>query len=135
MKYLLDTNIVSVWARRGSHQLLAHLMQVQPSDLCISSVVEMELLFGIELKPQFGYAAELGKLLGQLPTIGFQSEDAQAAAKIRAALRKSGTPIGPYDALIAAAGLARNLTVVTGNTKEFSRVEGLKLEDWLQAAT
>jgi tRNA(fMet)-specific endonuclease VapC len=130
MKYLLDSNAVSVWAKRSSPAFLTRLLQVLPADLCISSVVEMELLFGIELKPQFSYVRELQTLLKQLPVVAFESADALQAAKLRAALQRIGKPIGPYDGLIAATALARKMTVVTHNISEFSRVVGLLVEDW-----
>ena len=66
----------------------------------------------------------------RLIEIAFDAEDARAAAEIRAALRQLGTPIGPYDVLIAGQAMARGLTVVTANRREFGRVEGLKMEDW-----
>jgi tRNA(fMet)-specific endonuclease VapC len=130
MKYLLDSNAISVWAKRGSPAFLTRLLQVSPANLCISSVVEMELLFGIELKPQFSYVRELQTLLKQLPVVAFESADAMQAAKLRAALQRTGKPIGPYDGLIAATALARDMILVTNNTREFSRVIDLMVEDW-----
>ena len=62
--------------------------------------------------------------------LGFDKEDAQAAGKVRAMLAASGTPIGPYDVLIAGQALARGLVLVTHNVGEFSRVAGLQVEDW-----
>ena len=130
MKYLLDSNTVSVWARRGSAPLLGRLLEVPPTQLCISSIVEMELWFGIELNPVFRHVGAIRNLLAQLPAVAFGSADARQAAKILALLRQRGTPIGSFDALIAATALAHNLTVITHNTREFSRVPGLQLEDW-----
>jgi tRNA(fMet)-specific endonuclease VapC len=130
MKYLLDSNAVSVWAKRSSNIFLSHLVKISPKDLCISSVVEMEVLFGIELKPQFSYLPALKALLRELPVVNFDSASAVQAAKIRAQLQRIGRPIGAYDGLIAATALAHGLIVVTHNTREFSRVEGLVLEDW-----
>ncbi len=130
MKYLLDSNAVSVWAKRSSNIFLSHLIKIGPKDLCISSVVEMEVLFGIELKPQFSYLPALQALLRELPVVNFDSASAVQAAKIRAQLQRIGRPIGAYDGLIAATALAHGLTVVTHNTREFSRVEGLVVEDW-----
>ena len=66
--------------------------------------------------------------------MAFDPEDARAAAEIRADLKRKGTPIGPYDVLIAGQSLARGLTVVTANLREFERVEGLKVEDWTAGA-
>ena len=130
MKYLLDSNAVSVWAKRSSNIFLSHLIKIAPKDLCISSVVEMEVLFGIELKPQFSYLPALQAVLRELPVVNFDSASAVQAAKIRAQLQRIGRPIGAYDGLIAATALAHGLTVVTHNTREFSRVEGLVVEDW-----
>ena len=62
--------------------------------------------------------------------LSFDEEDARISGEIRAQLAKKGTPIGPYDVLIAGQALARGLTLVTANTREFSRVEGLRLVDW-----
>jgi tRNA(fMet)-specific endonuclease VapC len=90
----------------------------------------MEVLFGIELNAQFSYLPAMQALLRELPVLTFDSASALQAAKIRAHLQRIGRPIGGYDALIAATALAQGLTVVTHNTREFSRVPGLKLEDW-----
>jgi tRNA(fMet)-specific endonuclease VapC len=69
-------------------------------------------------------------LLKQLPVVAFESADAMQAAKLRAALQRTGKPIGPYDGLIAATALARDMILVTNNTCEFSRVIDLMVEDW-----
>ena len=130
MKYLLDSNAVSVWARRGSPQFMARVLQLTPADMGISSVVEMELLFGIALKPRFSYLTELQAVMGQLQVIAFDSVDAMQAAQLRAALQQAGQPIGPYDSLIAATALAHEMILVSHNTREFLRVEGLVVEDW-----
>ena len=67
----------------------------------------------------------------QFEVLDFSKFDAEASGKIRADLKKSGTPIGPYDVLIAGQAVARSLTLITNNISEFSRVEGLKYEDWI----
>lgn len=130
MKYLLDSNAVSVWARRGSPQFMARMLQHTPEDMRMSSVVEMELLFGIALKPQFSYVTELQAVMRQLQVIPFDSDTAMQAAQLRACLQRAGQPIGPYDSLIAATALAHQLILVTHNTSEFRRVNGLVVEDW-----
>jgi len=66
----------------------------------------------------------------QFPVLEFDQEDARQAGEIRAHLASKGTPIGPFDVLIAGQAKARNLTLVTHNTSEFRRVEGLRVEDW-----
>ena len=90
----------------------------------------MEILFGIELNAQFSYLASIQALLRELPILTFDSSSALQAAKIRAQLQRIGRPIAAYDVLIAATALANNLIVVTHNTREFSRIGGLKVEDW-----
>jgi tRNA(fMet)-specific endonuclease VapC len=69
-------------------------------------------------------------LAGNLEILDFSAADAQAAGNIRALLERAGKPIGAYDTLIAGQALARNLILVTANTREFARVPSLKLEDW-----
>ncbi len=130
MRYLLDTNIVSVWARQTSPRLLNKLLATPPADLCISVLVEHELRFGFALTP--GTRAEdlTLRLLGTIPSIPFGSAEAQRAAYLRSKLARIGTPIGPYDLLIAATALEHQLTLVTHNVREFRRVEGLVVEDW-----
>jgi len=130
MRYLLDTNIVSVWARQTSPRLLNKLLATPPADLCISVLVEHELRFGFALTP--GTRAEdlTIRLLEALPSIPFGSAEAQRAANLRSKLSRIGKPIGPYDLLIAATALEHQLTIVTHNLREFRRVEGLVVEDW-----
>ena len=130
MRYLLDTNILSVWARQTSSRLLNKLLATPPADLCISVLVEHELRFGFALTP--GTRAEdlTIRLLEALPSIPFGSAEAQRAAKLRSKLSRIGKPIGPYDLLIAATALEHQLTIVTHNLREFRRVEGLVVEDW-----
>jgi tRNA(fMet)-specific endonuclease VapC len=70
-------------------------------------------------------------LLEWIPSIAFAGQSTQCFGDIRAFLAKQGTPIGPYDLQIAAIAIANDLTVVTNNTREFERVPGIKLEDWL----
>ena len=130
MRYLLDTNIVSIWARQTSPRLLNRLLATPPADLCISVLVEHELRFGFALTPGTR-AEELSlRLLEALPGIPFGSAEAQRAALLRSKLSRMGKPIGPYDLLIAATALEHQLTLVTHNVREFRRVEGLVVEDW-----
>ncbi len=130
MDYLLDTNIVSVWARQTSPILINKLLATSPADLCISVLVEHELRFGFALTP--GTRAEdlTRRLLEALPSIPFGSAEAQRAACLRSKLARVGKPIGPYDLLIAATALEYQLTLVTHNVRAFRRVEGLLVEDW-----
>jgi tRNA(fMet)-specific endonuclease VapC len=131
MRYLLDTNIVSAWARKSSSALMLKLAQTRPAALCVCTLVEHELLYGFALLPGTRAEAMTLRLLELLPSLPFGSAEARRAATMRVALARSGTPIGPYDTLIAATALEHGLTLVTHNTREFERVEGLAVEDWL----
>lgn len=102
------------------------------SEFFVPSIVVHELWFGVAKSQEV--AANAHKLssflLTQVETLAFEDADAKTAGEIRADLAHLGTPIGPYDTLIAGQALARGLTLVTANTREFSRVDGLKLVDW-----
>lgn len=130
MRYLLDTNIVSVWARQTSPRLLARVLGTPPADLCISVLVEHELRFGFALTPGIRAEELTLRLLAALPGIPFGSAEAQRAAVLRSKLSRVGRPIGPYDLLIAATALEHQMTLVTHNVREFRRVDGLMVEDW-----
>ena len=130
MRYLLDTNAISVWARRGNAGLAERVLAVSPSELCTSVLVEHELLFGFALKPGMRIEEPVRHLLGLIQILPFDSAAAALAAQVRSRLSQKGTPIGPYDILIAATALVHDLSLVTHNVREFQRVEGLRVEDW-----
>jgi tRNA(fMet)-specific endonuclease VapC len=129
MRFLLDTNAMIGLLNRSSAKLEANVREHPASEIGISAIVAHELYYGA-FKSQ--RVDENLQRLGQirLEILSLDREDAEAAGKIRAALKKAGTPIGPYDVLIAGQALARGLTLVTNNVGEFQRIEGLKLEDW-----
>jgi tRNA(fMet)-specific endonuclease VapC len=129
MKYLLDTNtliaILNDRRSRPSKKLRRH----EPVDVVTSSVVIHELYFGaFKSGRPIENVARLDEL--QIPSLALDREDARSAGEIRAVLKKAGTPIGPYDILIAGQAFARNLILVTNNTGEFARIGGLQIEDW-----
>jgi tRNA(fMet)-specific endonuclease VapC len=131
MPYLLDTNVCVKVLRGNSPQLLARFSTVAPDEIVVSAVTRAELLYGAEKsnKP----VETLEKLLAFLkpyPSLPFDDNAAQVAGVERARLESIGLPIGPYDLLIASIALVNNLTLVTHNVREFSRVVGLKIEDW-----
>lgn len=131
MKYLLDTCVISDFVK-GDVNVLARLKAEQPKDLAISSVTLMELKYGLALNPARAkkILPMLDILLEMIQVISYEQVDASATAVIRAHLKKQGTPIGPYDVMIAGCALAHQLMMVTSNTKEFDRVTGLSLENW-----
>jgi tRNA(fMet)-specific endonuclease VapC len=129
MRFLLDSNAMIGLLNRSSAKLEARVRKHPASDIGISAIVAHELYYGADKSQRV--AENLARLgLIRLETVSLDREDAVAAGRIRAALSKAGTPIGPYDVLIAGQALARGLTLVTNNVREFQRIEGLKLEDW-----
>ena len=98
----------------------------------VSALTRMEVDYGLALNAERArkLVPVLDAFFSAIATLPFDVVDAQAAAAIRAALKTRGQPIGAYDVLIAATGLARGLVVVTSNTSEFKRVGGLQVEDW-----
>ena len=131
MTYLLDTNAMTAWAKKDAH-FIARIKTSVPSDLRISVMTEHELRYGIACNPNLRLRPVLERMLAMLQKVMVDSDIAANAALVRADLRRQGQPIGPYDLLIAATALTHHLTVVTSNTREFSRVAGLSLEDWQQ---
>ena len=131
MTYLLDTNVLSDFAR-GEPAVMARLRQEAPAQLTASVITEMEVEYGLarnpNLAPRLRQAMRL--LLNTIAVLPFEREDARTAAQLRAVLNRQGTPIGAYDLLLAASALRRGLKIVTHNTREFARVSGLEVEDW-----
>ena len=128
--YMLDTNTL-IYFFKGMGEVEKKLFSHSPKDIFVSSVVIYELQVGIAKSnsPQ-KRAQQLAMLLEQINVIQFGGREAKASALIRADLEKKGVPIGAMDILIAGSSKAHHLTLVTHNTKEFARVEGLQLEDW-----
>jgi tRNA(fMet)-specific endonuclease VapC len=128
MKYLLDTNAV-IAILKGDPFVLSQLRARQPADFGLPSIVAHELYYGAFKSQRVD--ANLARVEGlQFEVLPFDTEDAQHAGEIRAQLAAAGTPIGPYDVLIAGQARARELVLVTHNVREFARVDGLKVEDW-----
>lgn len=129
MKYLLDTNAV-IAILNGNLHFITELKKHRPTDFGLSSVVMFELYYGAEKSQKVKEnLAKLAKL--PFDILPFELADAKVAGKIRADLNQKGTPIGAYDLQIAAQAITRKLTLITHNVKEFERVNGLKVIDWL----
>lgn len=111
--------------------MVQRLSQVSPGECAVSAVTVYELFCGVE-KAQAALAErrKVEQFLSVIAELPLDRAAAVTAARIRADLEKKGTPIGPYDLLIAGHALANNLTVVTNNLGEFQRVTGLKVEAW-----
>lgn len=131
MRYLLDTNIV-IGLSKGRDAVRARLAALPVHALVLSPVVLCELEFGIakSQRPEANRKA-LATLLHNLPVADFTAEVAGHYGRVRAALEAAGQPIGPNDLLIAAHALSLGATLVTDNVREFSRVPGLRVENWL----
>lgn len=129
MKYLLDTNAV-IAILNADERFFKKLEQYNESDFVISSIVLSELYYGAYKSQRTADNLAKIKLLS-FEILQFNQNDADVAGEIRAFLEKKGTPIGSYDTLIAGQALANNLTLITHNVREFERVQGLLLEDWL----
>lgn len=128
MRYLVDTNTIIAWVRAANDYVVTRFAEVR-ADLTISSIVFYELQFGAFNSDRVDHNLGVYNALG-LPILPFEADDARVAGEIRATLKRRGTPIGPYDMLIAGQALARDLTLVTHNVSEFARVEGLRIESW-----
>jgi tRNA(fMet)-specific endonuclease VapC len=129
MRYLLDTNAVIALLNDKNSRPSQRARQNKPDDICISAIVSHELFYGAFKSQRTARNVALVDSL-QFEVLDFDKEDSRQAGEIRAVLAFKGTPIGPYDALIAGQAMARNLILVTHNTDEFGRVPGLQIEDW-----
>ena len=131
MIYLLDTNTCIRFLNGRSLNLARKLPTVPIKDIATCSIVRAELLYGSKksIKSSSSLVAQEA-FLNNFVSLPFDNQTADIYADIRAQLETTGTPIGPNDFLIAAIALAHNLILVTHNTREFSRVPALLLEDW-----
>jgi len=135
LRYMLDTDICSYVMKRSHDPLLKRLQKVPVSDVCISVVTKSELLYGVEVSPrQQQDEAALNAFLGYVEVLEFPDKASSHYAQIRAYLKKAGTTIGGNDLFIAAHARSLGITLVTHNTREFSRVPKLAVEDWTIAA-
>ena len=136
MKYLLDTNVCIDYLNRRYLSVVKRVQSLVPDDLCLSSVVVAELRYGADRSARGAQNHErLDILTLEIQCLDFDLSAARTFGRLRSALEAAGTPIGPYDMMIAAHVLSLGLTLVTDNGGEFRRVEGLKIENWRLAGT
>ena len=129
--WLLDTNAWIAYLERNPNPVKNKIASVPESSILLCDVVKAELIYGAYKSARAEQnLAKLDILFSLINSLPFDGKAAHEFGEIRAYLAKQGTPIGPYDLQIAAIAKARNLTLVTHNTREFSRVIGLQLEDW-----
>ena len=137
MSYLLDINAVIALLKNNPSGVRERLRAVsQRAAIAVSSVVLYELWYGVARSGRRRENAERLRvfLSGNIDVVPFSEEDAAAAGELRAALEAAGTPIGPYDVLIAGQALRSGATLVTANVSEFARVQGLAWQDWTAEA-
>jgi tRNA(fMet)-specific endonuclease VapC len=131
LKTLIDTNLC-VRALRDRPMEIRERLKAEFETICISSIVRYELYVGIALAGGGEHKKrELDEFLSPIPCLSFDDKAAFHAADIRADLTKKGNLIGPNDLLIAGHARSRDLILITGNLREFTRVDGLRCEDWL----
>lgn len=129
--WMLDTNALSELIRNPAGYLAQRLAQVQTDAVCTSIVVASELRFGAQRRCSAVLTQRVEQLLSALTVLPLDEPADHHYADIRAALERTGTPIGGNDLFIAAHARSRGLSLVTHNLREFARVPGLKVEDWL----
>ena len=134
MRYLLDANAIIALLNDTTSPIARRVRRYVPRDFGVSAVVIHELYYGAFTSQRVEQNVARVDAL-QFSVLEFDEEDARHAGQIRAHLASKGTPIGPYDVLIAGQAKARELTLVTHNTTEFQRVPGLKIEDWKRSTS
>ena len=131
MRYMLDTNIVAYAKNNRPEVVYERMSRFDPEDLCVSVITLAELEYGVfnSSNPERNQLA-LTLFLANIEVVPFDDDAAVEYGRIRTDLKRKGTPIGANDLMIAAHAKSLGVTLVTNNTREFERVEGLMLEDW-----
>jgi len=131
IKFMLDTNIC-IFTIKNKPQIVREAFNLHDGQLCISAVTLMELIYGAEKSatPEKNLAV-VESFAARLEVLPFDNEAAAHTGMIRSESARAGTPIGPYDYMIAGHARSRGLIVVTNNLREFERVPGLRVEDWV----
>jgi tRNA(fMet)-specific endonuclease VapC len=130
MRYL-DTNVCAMYLNGRSASVRDRILSTPSDEMAVCSVVKTELFYSATRSNNPNRTLERQQsFLGRFVSLPFGDEAALIGGQVRGRLARAGTPIGSYDLLIAAIALANNLTLVTHNTREFERVDGLQIEDW-----
>jgi tRNA(fMet)-specific endonuclease VapC len=132
MRYLLDANIISNLVRFPKGVVCQKLDEVGHDKVFTSIIVSAEIKFGVEKNGSAELASKVGAVLSRIPVLSLEAPADANYASIRAQLEKLRNTIGPNDLLIASHALALSAIMVTHNEREFSRVPGLKVENWLR---
>ena len=132
MRYLLDTNVCIVYLNDSHAQVVQKLKTIKPHDLFLCQIVKAELVYGAyKSSRQAENLALLEQFFSQFNSLPFDDNAVEVYGQIRTKLAKIGKPIGPNDLIIASIAVAHDVTLVTNNVREFSRVSRLKIEDWM----
>ncbi len=131
-RFLLDTNILSDLVRNPQGSIAARIAEVGDAAICTSIIVAAELRFGAAKKDSERLTSQLERILSAIDIQPFEEPADVAYGQLRAQLEAAGLPIGGNDMLIAAQALATDCAVVTDNGREFARIAGLRVENWLR---
>ena len=135
VRYLLDTNIC-IHAIKGNTTVLQHMQEAGRESLCVSAVVVAELAFGVARSAE-AYRAKnrsaLESYLSGIDVLPWPNRAGWLYGVERQRLKAAGTPVGELDLLMGVHALAEDFTMVTNNTREFQRINGLRLQDWTGA--
>lgn len=130
---MLDTNICIEMLRRPGSRAFRHLSELEVDDVGISSITLAELEYGVNKSSDpIRNAMLLSEAFSKIEIAHFDNQAAACYGQVRCDLELKGKPIGPLDTLIAAHALSLDVTLVTNNMREFKRIKGLKLENWIQ---
>ena len=130
--YLLDTNVIADIAHNPQGLAAARLAELSDDTFGINTVVASEIEYGLEKRGSLKLRRQIEAILSAMPLLELPANLARHYGRIRVELEHKGTPIGPYDLLIAAHGVASGITVITCNDREFRRVRSLKVENWVR---
>lgn len=129
--FCLDTNIWSYVLKQPGEPLIRRLQACRSAEICLTELIRAELLFGARRSTRAEFLREkIEKLLAPYAMLPFDRKAAEHYADIRTRLENAGSPISPNDLIIAATVRAADATLITANMREFSRVSGLRCENW-----
>jgi len=126
---MLDTDMVSLVVRRNP-SVIQNLIKHEEDEICISAITYAEIYYGLVKKGSDRLFSEVTEILGKISIIDFDNTQSELYGKIRAEQEKTGMILGSMDMFIAAAAMSQDAILVSHNTRHFSRVKGLKIEDW-----
>lgn len=130
LRYMLDTNIL-IYTIKNKPEVVRQKFEAHDGEMCASSVTAMELLYGAHKSQSVRRNLDaIEGLLAQLEILDFDLGAAEHAGQVRAELAASGSPIGPFDVMIAGHARSKGLCLVTNNEREFARVSGLRITNW-----